>query len=108
MVSRPSKNNGLRVTGPKSKHKPIKPIKPTRGLVFGPSKRSHEFFESGKRLRMEKVGVGRLGGVVVTGITEKGSSEMTSPNSSTVAGHSSMDASLGANGGDEEMGASII
>lgn len=37
--------------------------RPTRGLVFGPTKGEISLSESGKRLRVEKVDAGRAGGV---------------------------------------------
>lgn len=40
--------------------------KPTRGLIFGPTKGEIELSASGKRLRIEQPNVGRSGGFVMT------------------------------------------
>lgn len=39
-----------------------KPVRPARGLVFGPTREEVELSKSGKRLRVEKTKPGRLGG----------------------------------------------
>lgn len=44
------------------KHQTFKPNRPTRGLIFGPTRGEVELSESGKRLWIEKSNVGRLGG----------------------------------------------
>lgn len=60
--SRPNVIKGLKTIGFKTKKKPNKPL---RGLIFGPVEKAFEFFESGKRLRIEKEGAGRRGGAFV-------------------------------------------
>lgn len=40
-------------------------IRPTRGLIFGPTKGEKEIVTNGKRLRVEKENVGRAGGAFV-------------------------------------------
>lgn len=56
-------NGGLAI-GPKPRQ--TKQTRPTRGLVFGPTRREEELSASGKRLRVEENSVGRPGGVFST------------------------------------------
>lgn len=39
--------------------------RPTRGLIFGPTRGESRLSESGKRLRVERVDLGRAGGIFV-------------------------------------------
>lgn len=66
-TGKPSKTNGPKVDGPKIKHRPIKPM---RGLVFGQTGEDITLSTSGKRVRIEKEGTGRSGGVFFTGVKE--------------------------------------
>lgn len=52
------------VNGPKPKQ--TKVIRPTRGLIFGPTSKEITLSESGKRLRVEHESLGRPGGVFST------------------------------------------
>ncbi|EOA15074.1 hypothetical protein CARUB_v10028438mg, partial [Capsella rubella] len=55
-------------TGPKYTQ-----LKPTRGLVFGPTRGEVELSASGKRMRVESIMVGRAGGIVLSGRNEESS-----------------------------------
>lgn len=57
-------NKGGINNGPKSKNN--KPIRPTRGLVFGPMREENPLSSNGKRLRVERDTVGRSGGCFST------------------------------------------
>ncbi|CAL9242350.1 unnamed protein product, partial [Arabidopsis halleri] len=64
--SLPKKALGLKQNGPvgsKPKYKNVN--RPSRGLVFGPTREELVLSASGKRLRVENRAVGRLGGVFV-------------------------------------------
>lgn len=53
-------SNGGNVSGPKPNKQKLN--RPTRGLVYGPTRREEEMSVSGKRLRVELGAVGRPGG----------------------------------------------
>lgn len=60
----PSVHRAAERFGPKSKSKVNRPM---RGLIFGPTKGELGMSESGKRLRVEREGMGRAGGVFDNG-----------------------------------------
>ncbi|KAG7534372.1 Endonuclease/exonuclease/phosphatase superfamily [Arabidopsis thaliana x Arabidopsis arenosa] len=57
---KPAGSQSMGSNGPKKKPKSTRPM---RGLVFGQSKTEIELSESGKRLRVERDGIGRAGGI---------------------------------------------
>lgn len=59
-----SSQKGIDSVGPKTK---VKSTRPTRGLIFGLTKGEGQLSESGKRLRVEREGMGRAGGVFGNG-----------------------------------------
>ncbi|KAG7547784.1 Ribonuclease H domain [Arabidopsis suecica] len=71
-VSKPKEKNGSRI-------KVQKQGRPTRGLVFGPTRDEVMLSESGKRLRVEHTRVGRAGGVVIAGGGDSASDNHAGP-----------------------------
>ncbi|CAL9214808.1 unnamed protein product, partial [Arabidopsis halleri] len=65
-TSKPSERNGPKI-------KSHKQGRPTRGLVFGPTRDEVVMSESGKRLRVERPRVGREGGAIIAGGGDNGS-----------------------------------
>lgn len=99
-----SKTNGPKVAGPKIKHRPIKPM---RGLVFGQTGEDITLSASGKRLRIEKEGTGRSGGVFVTGVKETGDSQTMNPERGVVASTSLMEEVTEENQKEDDVGLRI-